>query len=260
MMFPPKSRDPGRLPTPICFLPFLNEKKTVFEADQFVCVEDIDLESFTITPEDLRKKHFKQPGTTLIVFVVDASDSMGQGTYVRMKAAKGAVLALLTKARLRRHRIAMVAFGGRSAQIVLPPPTSLALAQRQLNSLPTGGATPFAHGLMTAWQIIQSERFKDPSVKPLMVVLSDGEANAPYDGDRQGVDVMTELHRIAGRMGRDHIHAIVIDTLPRWETAHPMRGIARFLGGAYHHVDRLGAAMVVEAIDGAVAGPRQPAP
>jgi magnesium chelatase subunit D len=208
---------------------------------------------FTIVPEDLRKKHFSRPGTTLIVFVVDASDSMGQGTYVRMKAAKGAALALLTKARLRRHRIAMVAFGGRSARIVLPPTTSLALAQRQLGSLPTGGATPFAHGLMTAWQMIRSERFKDPAVEPLMVVLSDGEANVPYAGDRPGSDVMPELHGIAGRMGRDHIHAICIDTLPRWETAHPMHDIARSLGGAYHHVDRLGAAMVVEAIDGAVA-------
>ncbi len=204
--------------------------------------------SFSIAPEDLRKKHFNRPATTLIVLVVDGSDSMGQGTYIRMKAAKGAALALLTKARLRRHRIAMVAFRGQSAQAVLPPTTSLALAQRQLNSLPTGGATPFAHGLMQAWQVIKTERLKDPGIDPLLVVLSDGEANVPYQSGRQPVDVMTELRLIADRIGRDHIHSICIDTLPRWEAGHPMRDIAQSLGGAYHHVDRLGAAKVVDAI------------
>jgi magnesium chelatase subunit D len=206
-----------------------------------------------IAPEDLRKKHFNRPGITLIVFVVDGSDSMGQGTFVRMKAAKGAVLALLTKARLRRHRIAMVEFRGPSAQIVLPPTTSLALAQRQLNALPTGGATPLAHGLMTAWQMIRTERLKNPTIKPLMVVLSDGEANVPYQSGRSGIDVMKELQLIADRIGRDRIHSILIDTLPRWEANHQMRHIAQSMGGAYHHVDRLGAATVVDAIHGIVA-------
>jgi magnesium chelatase subunit D len=208
-------------------------------------------EGVVIAPEDLRKKHFKRPGVTLIVFVVDGSDSMGQqGTFVRMKAAKGAALALLTKARLRRHRIAMVEFRGQSAQIVLPPTSSLALAQRQLNSLPTGGATPLAHGLMTAWQMIRTERLKNPTIKPLMVVLSDGEANVPYQSDRSRIDVIKELHLIAGRIGQDRIHSILIDTLPRWEANHQMRHIAQWMGGAYHHVDRLGAATVVDAIHG----------
>jgi magnesium chelatase subunit D len=207
---------------------------------------------FTILPEDLRKKHFNRPATALIVLVVDGSDSMGQGTYARMKAAKGAALALLTKARLQRHRIGMVAFGGQSAQVVLPPTSSLALAQRKLNSLPTGGATPLAHGLMAAWQMIRTERFKNPAVKPLMVVLSDGEANVPYQSGRDRVDVMQELYWIAHRIGRDRIHAILIDTLPRWETNRAMRYIARWLGGEYHHVDRPGAARVVETIHGMV--------
>lgn len=205
---------------------------------------------FVIAPEDLRKKHFNRPGISLIVFVVDGSDSMGQGTFVRMKAAKGAALALLTKARLRRHRIGMVAFRGQSAQVVLPPTTSLALAQRQLHSLPTGGATPLAHGLMAAWQMIRTERLKNPSIKPLMVILSDGEANVPYQSGRNRVDVMKELHLIAGRIGQDRIHSILIDTLPRWETGRHMRHIAQSMGGAYHHVDRLGAATVVQAIQG----------
>jgi magnesium chelatase subunit D len=212
------------------------------------------VDGFTIGPQDLRKKDFNRPGTTLIVLVVDGSDSMGQGTFVRMKAAKGAALALLTKARLRRYRIGMVTFRGRSAQIVLPPTASLALARQKLNSLPTGGATPLAHGLMTAWRMIRTERLKNPAIQPLMVVLSDGEANVPYQSDGERVvDVMEELHRIAHRIGRDRIHSILIDTLPRWEAKHPMRDVAQSMDGAYHHVDRLGAATVVETIYGVVA-------
>ena len=152
--------------------------------------------AFSVSTDDLHKKVFKHPAQTLIVFLVDASDSMGQGTFARMKAAKGAVLAILAKARLQRHRVAMVAFRDRSAQVVLPPTTSLDLAKQRLQSLPTGGATPFGHGLMTAWQLVQTERRKDAAIDPLLVILSDGEANIPYDDSSPYPAVNAELLRI----------------------------------------------------------------
>ena len=146
-----------------------------------------------IRPGDLRKKRYQRPGKNLIVFVVDASDSMGQGTYARMKAAKGAALAMLAQACLNRHRVAMVAFRDKSAQVVLHPTASLSLARKRLNALPAGGATPFAHGLIKAWRMIQTERLKDPSVQPLMVVISDGDANVAYDDRSMALGVMAEL-------------------------------------------------------------------
>ncbi len=72
-------------------------------------------DTISIKPVDLRKKLFKRPGKTLIVFVVDASDSMGQGTFARMKAAIGAALAILTKAHLKE----IIAYCGQKKQTLI---------------------------------------------------------------------------------------------------------------------------------------------
>jgi magnesium chelatase subunit D len=61
-----------------------------------------------------------------------------------------AILAILTPAHLKRHRVGMVAFRHQSAHVVLSPTASLSMARKRLKSLATGGATPFAHGLMAA--------------------------------------------------------------------------------------------------------------
>jgi len=198
-----------------------------------------------IQPGDLRKKRYKRPLKTLVVFVVDASDSMGQGTFARMKAAKGAALAVLTQARLKRYRVGMVAFRDKSAQAVLQPTDSLSLARRRLHQLPSGGATPFAHGLITAWRMIKTERLKDPSVRPLMVVISDGEANIPYDENNNAFNIMGELLMISERIGEDHISSVIIDTKPRIGRSDDMVRVARSLNGTYHHIDGLKAGNVV---------------
>lgn len=200
---------------------------------------------FAIAPQDLHKKVFKRPGQTLIVFLVDASDSMGQGTYARMKAAKGAALAVLAKARLKRHRVAMVAFRDRSAQVVLPPTASVALAQQHLKTLATGGATPFGHGLMAAWQLVRAERHKAPHLKPLLIILSDGEANVPYNERHAPMGVMNELLQICGHIGRDHIPSIVIDTQSGMSRSGSMQRIATSLKGTFHHVHHLKARHLV---------------
>ncbi len=213
-----------------------------------------DAPVFGIAPSDLRKKLFKRPCRSLIVFVVDASDSMGQGTMARMTAAKGAVLAFLAKAHRQRHRIAMVAFMKKSAEVVLHPTTSLEMARNRLQSLPTGGATPFADGLMKAWRLVKNERLKDPHIRPLLVVISDGEANVPYDAGNNLTRVMPELEQIARRIAQDHIHAVVIDTKPQKERSGDMDRIARALGGSCHHIDRLKANNVVAFVADRVSG------
>ncbi len=205
-------------------------------------------DQFSVTHRDLHKKIFKRPRKALIIFVVDASDSMGQGTYARMKAAKGAVLAILAKARRKKHRVGMVAFRDKTAQVILQPTSSLTLARECLKSLPTGGATPFADGLMKAWQIVIAQRLKDPEISPLMVVISDGEANVPYDQDQYSLDVMAELHLISQRISQDNIHSIVIDTRPLSDSSDDMRMITNSLGGTYHHIASLKAGHLVDAI------------
>ncbi len=201
-----------------------------------------------ITAGDLRKKLFKRPRKNLIIFVVDASDSMGQGAYARMKAAKGAVLAILAKAHLGRHRVGMVSFRDKSAQVVLQPTASISRARKYLNTMSTGGATPFADGLMKAWQVIKAQRLKDPGIQPLMVVISDGEANVACDRRRNSLPVMDELLQVAQGIGRDQVASIIIDTGPLSAGGDGMKRIARALGGVYHHINGLKARHVVDSL------------
>ncbi len=196
-------------------------------------------QSFSVVESDLRKKVYKRPQKTLIIFVVDSSDSMGDGTYARIKSAKGAVLAILAKAYQKRHRVGLVAFRDECAEVVLQPTSSLALARQHLRTLPTGGATPFSDGLMKAWRMVKTERLKDPGIKPLLVILSDGEANVPYDPNRRLTEVMDELFLIAGRINSDKISSIAIDTRPLHKPKETMQRLSQTLGGKYHHISHL---------------------
>ena len=205
-------------------------------------------DNLTIQSPDLRKKIFKQPGRTLIVFLVDSSDSMGEGTFARMRAAKGAALALIAKAGKKRHRVGMVTFRDKSAQVILRPTSSLALARERLKALPTGGATPFADGLMKAWQMVKSQRLRNPGIRPLLVIISDGEANVPHDRSRGLLQVREELLQVAEHIRRDNILSIIIDTKPLTEKSKDMRSLSEALGGAYHHISRSHAKQVVEAV------------
>ena len=207
------------------------------------------LESFQVKPADLRKKVFSRPVKTLIVFLVDSSDSMGDdSTYARIKAAKGAVLAVLGKAYQKRHRVGMITFRGEAAEIILPPTTSLTRAVKCLKKLPTGGATPFADGLMKAWRMIKSERLKDPLIRPLLVVLSDGEANVCYEQQRSPAEAAEELLTIADLVGQDRISSLTIDTRPLYQPSPAMKRLADALGGGYHHISELKADGVIRAV------------
>jgi len=205
-----------------------------------------------VRSEDLRKKEFLRPCKNLIVFVVDASESMGTGTEVRIKAAKGAALALLRRAYESRSEVALVAFGGEHATVVLPPTSSTGVAKAALERLPTGGATPFADGLQQAWRLIRAARTKSPGLRPVLVILSDGQANVPI---AEGSPVMQELGALAEQIHRDGISAVFIDAAPQDGRDGGMRRIAERMHASYTQLASLTASAILKTFHGS-----QPAP
>ena len=165
--------------------------------------------------QDLRQKVRRRRTGTLIVFVVDASASMD--AEQRMQATKGAVLSLLRDAYLRRDKVALVVFSGRSARIVLQPTSSVDLAEQRLQRLTVGGTTPLTHGLVAGLRIVRTERLRDPSVYPLLVLISDGRGNISLFGE----EPLVEAQRVAEQLGADGVHMLVIDSA-RDHTARPM--------------------------------------
>ncbi len=178
-----------------------------------------DAPAFLIEPWDVREKVRETKTGSLILFVVDASGSMG--AQRRMVAVKGAVLSLLLDAYQRRDKVGLIAFRGTTAQLLLPPTSSVDLAQLHLREMPTGGRTPLSRGLLMALQVVESEKLKDRNVLPLLVLMSDGRANvatgmshpsqAPADPPRPNLP-MDEAVAVASTIKGHGIPAVVIDT------------------------------------------------
>ncbi|MET8094646.1 VWA domain-containing protein, partial [Micromonospora sp. NPDC005220] len=129
-----------------------------------------------LRPEDVREAVREGREGNLVLFVVDASGSMG--ARQRMTAVKDEVLALLTDAYQRRDKVAVIAFRGADARTLLPATSSVLAASTRLTELPTGGRTPLAEGLLAAVDLLRVERLRDPKRRPLVLVVTDGRATA----------------------------------------------------------------------------------
>lgn len=182
--------------------------------------------AISIEPQDLRTKVRKRRVGASIVFCVDASGSMGASN--RMEAAKAAVLELLVDAYQRRDRVGLVAFRGESAQVVLQPTASVELAQLKLKSLPTGGATPIAHGILTSLDVLNAETRREDGIVPWLVLVTDGRANVGIGAGLGSEDARSAAARLRGSA----INTLVVDTSgPGAGMA--ARDLARAAGGEY---------------------------
>jgi magnesium chelatase subunit D len=169
--------------------------------------------------QDLRQKVRRRRTGTLIVFVVDASASMD--AEQRMQATKGAVLSLLRDAYVRRDKVALVVFSGRTARVALSPTNSVDLAETRLQRLTVGGTTPLTHGLVAGLKLVRTERLRDSNVYPLIVLISDGRGNISLFGE----EPLVEAQRIADQIGNEHIRTLVIDSA-RDTTGTQLPGVA----------------------------------
>jgi magnesium chelatase subunit D len=163
--------------------------------------------SLFIKNPDLRKKVRENKVSTLIVLCVDASGSMG--VLRRMEACKGVVLSMLMDAYQRRDKVAVVAFRGKEAAVVLPPTSSVERARKMLDLLPTGGRTPLGAGMLMAYNLVNAERKRDPTIIPIFVLLTDGRANVPITAGAEPMDEVTEMSKL---IRDDNMYPIVIDT------------------------------------------------
>jgi magnesium chelatase subunit D len=129
----------------------------------------------TIHDQDIREKLRETRTGNFLLFVVDASGSMG--ARGRMVASKGAIMSLLKDAYQKRDRVAMVSFRKQEAVVNLPPTSSVYRAGELLKELPVGGKTPLAAGLRKGQGVLRNVLLKDPTCRPILIVITDGKAN-----------------------------------------------------------------------------------
>ncbi len=161
--------------------------------------------AFLIRKTDLHKKIRVRRSANLILFVVDASWSMAVAE--RMMATKGAIMSLLTDAYQRRDRVGLVVFQKNTATLVLPPTSSVDLAQKALSEIPVGGKTPLTAGLALSLHVIKREKNLHPDVMPLMIILTDGAGNVSMGS----LPPQIEAHKVANQIRDEHVRSVVIN-------------------------------------------------
>lgn len=160
--------------------------------------------------DDLRIRRFETRAPALTIFAVDAS---GSSALARLAEAKGAVELLLAEAYVKRAEVALVAFRGVSAELLLPPTRSLVRARRSLAELPGGGGTPLAAGLNAARDLAESARGRGRT--PFVVVLTDGRANISADGSAVRATAEADATAAAKAIGAAGIAAAFVDISAR---------------------------------------------
>jgi magnesium chelatase subunit D len=199
-----------------------------------------------VRKEDFHVTRFRQLGQTTTVFVVDAS---GSSALNRLAEAKGAVELLLADCYVRRDSVAVLAFRGQTAELILPPTRSLARAKRSLAGLPGGGGTPLAHAIDTA--MLLADQLRKKGETPILVLLTDGKGNIARDGRPGRAQAATDALAAATEMRLRGFSSLLVDTSP--QTQEVAKNLATAMGAQYLALPYAGAKALNQAVR-AVAG------
>ena len=188
--------------------------------------------SILVKPQDYRRKAREKRIGAYQLFVVDASGSMA--ARHRMEATKAAILSLLRDSYIHRDSVGLIAFRKKSAEVLLPFTRSVERAERLLATLPTGGKTPLAQGLRTAYTMCERLLHRHSAERIQMICITDGRATS---GDSE--DPVAEAKQWARILESLPIDCIVIDT----ETGFIKLGLAKelcqLMNGSYYAMDTI---------------------
>ncbi|MGJ5074861.1 magnesium chelatase subunit D [Bradyrhizobium sp. SZCCHNRI1009] len=194
--------------------------------------------------DDIRITRFKQRSGTTTIFVVDAS---GSSALQRLAEVKGAVELLLAECYIRRDEVALIAFRGKGAELLLPPTRSLTRAKRSLAALPGGGGTPLSAAIFAATELALAVKAKGQA--PTIVLMTDGRANVARDGGGRS-EAEAEALVAARQLALTGIPVVLVDSSPRpQDKAAQLAGAMQARYVALPHADaaRLSQAVMAQA-------------
>lgn len=157
----------------------------------------------TITTADLHERVRAGREANLVICVVDASSSVLEGG--RGGDLRALLAGLVADARHKRDRIGMVVFRGRGARLVAPPSRNHAAVLAALDTIEPGGTTPLAEGVRVAHESARRELRRNPELRPVVVLITDGYANVGRGGDALG-----DARAAASDLRRDRIGLVVV--------------------------------------------------
>lgn len=216
---------------------------TIRAAAPFQQVRDRQKRAIAIEKSDMRIKIREKRTGGCILFVVDASASMGANK--RMKEVKAAILSLLNVSYQKRDRVGLIAFRKDKAELLLGITRSVDLAQKKLEQLPTGGKTPLGAGLDLAYEVVMGLLMREPDAQPTIVLVSDGRANGKKEKNSNPFD---QALKSAERIGNQKINTIILDTENDFIKFHLCSKLNEKLHGTLLTMEELQAEGIVEAV------------
>jgi magnesium chelatase subunit D len=191
------------------------------------------------------RRHAQRRGTATL-FAVDAS---GSAALHRLAEAKGAVELMLAECYVRRDEVALIAFRGSGAELLLPPTRSLVRAKRALAGLPGGGGTPLAAGIEAAARL--ARQVQRSGATPVLVLLTDGRANVARNGEGGRAQAQADALAAARWLRAAAVQTLLIDTSPRPEPA--AAALALAMGARYLALPQADASGLARAVSVATA-------
>ena len=198
-----------------------------------------------VQSSDLRIRRYKEKRETTAIFVVDAS---GSAALHRMAEAKGAVELILADCYVRRDRTALIAFRGKTAEVLLPPTRSLQRAKKLLADLPGGGGTPLAAAIAEALGV--ADQVRRGGGTPLVVFLTDGKANIARDGTADRTRALQDAETAARAFRPAEIRTLMIDLSD--SRSGPAQRLAELLGASYLPLPHADAALISKSVSAAM--------
>ncbi len=195
----------------------------------------------SVKKSDYREKVRRRRIATLINIVMDTSGSMDEMDKVDI--TRSVIVALLKDAYQRRDKVSLVTYSGRKGELILPFTSSVERAKRYLETIPFGGTTPLASGILMGLHSLHNEIKKDPSTIPIMVLVTDGKSNVPLE---VGGNIRRELSMVLQYVVNEGIHVLVVDMSSRGSKL--ASEIAEEVKGRYFHPERLSKETLYNAI------------
>ena len=199
--------------------------------------------AINIKKQDVREKVREMRAGCTILFLVDASGSLG--VRKRMTAVKGAILSMLRDSYVKRDRIGLMAFRRDSAELVLPPTRSVEYSYKKLEEMPTGGKTPLAEALVTVNEYMTAYSRSHVGEMCYIVLITDGRANVPL---KEGVKPNEEVLNMAEDLSIPQVKWVVIDASAGFIRFDNAERLASALEGTYFRLEDLNADLLADSV------------
>lgn len=169
-----------------------------------------------ISRDSLRERVYAGRGKVSLVIVLDSSASM----MYSIRGILTALEAVKREARRYRDRVALVVSKGFGAVIAQYPTTNFNLVLSKISKIGLDDFTPLAAGLFMGYNLALRERSR--GYEPILVVISDGNANVPLEkqllAPRRPLTLDPAYHsvmEVAHLISKSRIETILVNTKHR---------------------------------------------